>query len=85
MFDWSKSFSAINVKIDRFILEQNSSFEIPGMNFSSKLDRDIISIAITAPKKIRALIRPMKFLSPEVAHYLYKSSIQPCIEYCMEY
>ena len=37
-FDWSKSFSAIDVKIDRFILEQNSSFEMPGMNFSSKLD-----------------------------------------------
>ena len=37
-FDWSKSFSAIDVKIDRFILEQNSSFETPGMNFSSKLD-----------------------------------------------
>ena len=24
----------------------------------------------------------MKFLSPEVALYLYKSSIQPCMEYC---
>ena len=24
----------------------------------------------------------MKFLSPEVALYLYKSTIQPCIEYC---
>ena len=36
--DWSKSFSAIDVKIDRFILEQNSSFEMPGMNLSSKLD-----------------------------------------------
>ena len=24
----------------------------------------------------------MKFLSPEVALYLYKSTIRPCIEYC---
>ena len=24
----------------------------------------------------------MKFLSPEVALYLYKSTIQPCMEYC---
>ena len=24
----------------------------------------------------------MKFLSPEVALYLYKSTIWPCIEYC---
>ena len=24
----------------------------------------------------------MKFLSPKVALYLYKSNIQPCVEYC---
>ena len=24
----------------------------------------------------------MKFLSPEVALYLYKSTIRPCMEYC---
>ena len=54
------------------------------MTFSSKLDWDsyIISVAITATKKIGALIRPMKFLSPEVALYLYKSSIRPRMEYC---
>ena len=28
------------------------------------------------------LIRSMKFLYPEVALYLYKSTIWPCIEYC---
>ena len=37
--------------------------------------------AKTASKKIRALIRSMKFLSPEVALYLYKSTIRPCMEY----
>ena len=42
----------------------------------------IISIAKTASKKIGALIRSMKFLSPEVALYLYKSTIRPCMEYC---
>ena len=36
----------------------------------------------TASKKIGALIRSMKFLSPEFALYLYKSTIQPCMEYC---
>ena len=41
----------------------------------------IISIAKTAPKKIEALIRSMKFLPPEVALYLYKSTIRPCMEY----
>ena len=55
-----------------------------GLTFSSKLDWGsyIISIAKTASKKIGALIRSMKFHSPEVALYLYKSTICPCMEYC---
>ena len=55
-----------------------------GLTFSSKLDWGcyIISIAKTASKKIGAFIRSMKFLSPEVAMYLYKSTIHPCMEYC---
>ena len=32
--------------------------------------------------RIESLIRSMKFLSPEVALYLYKSTIQSCMEYC---
>ena len=40
-----------------------------------------ISIAETVSKKIGALIRSMKFLSPEFALYLCKSTIQPCMEY----
>ena len=43
---------------------------------------DFISIAKTAFKKIGALILSMKFFSPEVALYLYKSTIRPCMEYC---
>ena len=42
----------------------------------------IISIAKTTSKKIGALICSMKFFSPEVALYLYKSTIHPCMEYC---
>ena len=42
----------------------------------------IVSIAKTASKKIGALIRSMTFLSREVALYLYKSTIRPCMEYC---
>ena len=55
-----------------------------GLTFSSKLDWGsyIVSIAKTATKKIGALIRSMKFLSPEVALYLYKSTIRPCMKYC---
>ena len=55
-----------------------------GLIFSSKLDWGSYNVSITkiASKKIRALIRSMKFLSPEVALYLHKSTIWPCIEYC---
>ena len=55
-----------------------------GLTFSSKLDWGsyIISIAKTASKKIGDLIHSMKFHSPEVALYLYKSTICPCMEYC---
>ena len=48
-----------------------------GLTLSSKLDWDsyIISIAKTVSKKIDLfLICSMKFLSPEVALYLYKST-----------
>ena len=83
-FDWSKNTSAIDVKMDGSVLEEKTSFKMLGLTFSSKLDWGsyIVSVAKTASKKIGALIRSMKFLSPEVALYLYKSTIQPCMEYC---
>ena len=54
------------------------------LTFSSKLDWDsyTVSIAKTACKKIGALIRSMKFLSPGVALYLYKSTARHCMECC---
>ena len=83
-FDWSKNTGAIDVKIDGSVLEEKSSFKMLGLTFFSKLDWGsyIISIAETASKKIGALIHSMKFLSPEVALYLCKSTIQPCMQYC---
>ena len=55
-----------------------------GLTFYSKLDWGfyIVSVAKLTSKKIGALIRFIRFLSPEVALYLYKSTIQPCMEYC---
>ena len=72
------------MKIEGSFREEKSSFKMLGLTFSFKLDWGpyIISIAKTASKKIGALIRSMKFLSPEVALYLYKSTIRPCMEYC---
>ena len=82
-FDQSNNNGSIYVKMDGSVLEEKSS-NMLGLTFSSKLDWSsyIISIAKTAPKKIGALIRSMKFLSPQVALYLYKSTICPCMEYC---
>ena len=70
-FDRSNNTSATNVKMDGSVLEEESYFKMLGLTFSSKLDWGsyIISIAKSAFKKIGALIRSMKFLSPEVALY----------------
>ena len=83
-FDWSNNNGSIDVEMDGSVLEEKSSFKMLGLTFSSKLDWGsyIISIAKTASKRIGALILSMKFLSPKVAVYLYKSTICSCIEYC---
>ena len=82
-FDQSNNTGAIDVKMDGSVLEEKSSFKMLGLTFSSKLDWGsyIISIAKAASKKIGALICSMKFLSREVALYLYKSTINLCMEY----
>ena len=68
---------AIDVKIDGHILDKQLSFKMLWLLFSSKLDWGsyIISVAKTAFKKNGALIHSMKFLSPEIALYLYQTSI----------
>ena len=55
-----------------------------GLTFSSKLawGSYIISITKIASKKVGALICSMKFISPEVALYLYKCTIWPYMQYC---
>ena len=80
-FDPSKN---TGVKMDGSVLEEKTSFKMLGLTFSCKLDwvSYIVSIAKTAFKKIGALISSMKFFSPEVALYLYKSTIRPCMENC---
>ena len=82
-FDWSNNNGSIDVKMNGSLLEK-SFFKMLGLTFSSKLDCGyyIISIAKTTSKKIGALIRSMKILSPEAALYLYNSTIRPCMECC---
>ena len=82
-FDCSNKIGSIDAKVDGSVLEgKKSPFKMLGLTFTSRLDWGsyIISNAKTASKKIGALIRSMKFLSPEVALCLYKSTIRPCME-----
>ena len=83
-FDWSNNTGTIDVIMDGSFLEEKSFFKMLELTFSSKLDWGsyITSTAKTASKKIGALVRFMKFLSPEVALYLCKSTIRQCMEYC---
>ena len=84
-FDRSNNVS-VAVKVDGSVFDKKSSFKMLGFTSSSKLDwvSYIISIAKTVSKKIGALIRSMKFLSPEVALYRYKSTMRPCMEHCCD-
>ena len=83
-FDQSDNTGAIDEKMHRSLLEEKSSFKRLGLTIFYKLDWGscIISTAKTASKKIGALIRSMKFLTPEVALYLYKYTIQTCTNCC---
>ena len=78
MFDQSNNPGAIDVTMDGSVLEEKSTFKMLGLTFSSKLDWGsyVIFIAKTVSKKNRPLIGSMKFLSPEAALSLYKSTIQ---------
>ena len=64
--------------MDGSVLEEKPSFKMLRLTVSSKLDWDsyIISITKTGSKKVGATISSMKFLSPEVALYLYKSTVR---------
>ena len=72
------------MKMDVSVLEENPYFKVLGLTFSSKLNWSsyIFSNTKTASKKIRGLIRFMRFLSPELALYFSKSTIRPCKGYC---
>ena len=75
-FDQPKNNGSICVKMDGSVLEGKSSFKMLRLTFSLNwIGVLTLSITKTASKKIRALIRFMKFLSPEVALYLCKCII----------
>ena len=70
-FDRSNNTSAIFGEGAGSVLGERLSFKMLKLAFSSKLDwGSYITIAKIASKKIGALIRSVKFLSPEVTLYL---------------
>ena len=84
LFDWSNNTGAIDVKMDGSVPEEQSSFTMVWFSSFSKLDWGscIASITKTVSKKIGTLIHFMKFFSPEVPLYIYKSTVWTCMEYC---
>ena len=56
-----------------------------GMSFSFKLNWGSYITTIVKTEKIEALIFSVKFLPPEVALYLYKSTIRPGMECCCHF
>ena len=81
MFDRSNNSGSIDVKMDGSILEEKSSLRCWILSIFSILDLGSYNVSIneTASVKIEALIRSTKFLSPEVALFLYKSTIHNLI------
>ena len=59
------------------------SFEMLGLTFSS-ISYWVSYIIFIAKAASKEIVCSMKFLSPEVAMYLYKSTICPCMEYCCQ-
>ena len=70
--------------MDWTVLDEKTSFKKLRLFSSSKLDSAFYNefVATTTFKKIGALIRPLKFVSFQVALNLCKSTIRPCMEYC---
>ena len=69
--------------MDESVREEKSSFKMLVLFLPNLITALTLALLLKLPPgKIRALIRSMKFLSPEVALYLCKSTILSCTEYC---
>ena len=83
--DWGKkwlvNFNAGKTQLVSFDHSNNDGsidVKMDGSVLEEKLSFKMLGLTL----KIGALICSMKFLSPEVALYLYKSTIRPSMEYC---
>ena len=68
LFDRSNNNGSTDVKMDGYVLEEKSSFKMLRLTFCSELDW-VLTLSLLLklpPRKIRSLIRSMKFLSPSL-------------------
>ena len=74
----------VPVEMNRIELPEETSFPWLGLTFTRSMDWKLYiqSIAKAASRKVGSLYRAQHFLTPESILYLYKSTIQPCMEYC---
>ena len=73
----------IYVKKNGFFPREKSFFKILGLSFSSKLVWDFrILLLKLLPRKLKPWFVLWSFFFLQVALYLYKSIIPPCMEYC---
>ena len=66
--------------MDKPVLEENSSFRLFYLSFTSNLECGSYIVS-AASKNISALVHSMEFLSPALVLYLYKSTIRPFMKY----
>ena len=78
LFDWSNNNGSIDVKMDGSVLEEKSSLKMLGLNWIGVVT---LSLLLKLPPKNCSFNWFYEVLSPEVALYLYKAVICPCIEY----
>ena len=74
----------VPVEMNGIELPQETSFRLLGLTFTQSMDWKpyIRSIDKAASRKVGNLYRAQCFLTPESILYLYKSTIQPCMNYC---
>ena len=72
------------IYMERDGLAEKSSLKLLGLTLTSDLSWNsyISSIGKSGARKVGSLYRSMKYLTPEAALYLYKSTIRPCMECC---
>ena len=74
----------VPVEMNGIELPEKNSFRLLGLTFTPNMDwkHYIQNIAMASSRKVGSLYRSQRFLTPETILHLYKSTIQPCIEYC---